>query len=166
MMNLPQLKQDAGFTLIEVLVALVILSVGLFGVASMQLNSLRGNHSAYLRSQGLQYAYEVLDMMRANRANAISATASNNYVIAANEDPATLGKTGVTLDDLQEWRAGLDGTTNANSGLPGGQGAISVTAIDENADSNPDTWLVRITVSWVSNNADDGTPSVVVESKL
>ncbi|NCO52453.1 MAG: type IV pilus modification protein PilV [Deltaproteobacteria bacterium] len=166
MTNLPQIKQNAGFTLIEVLVALVILSVGLLGVASMQLNGLRGNHTAYLRSQGLQYAYEVLDMMRANRANAISATASNNYVIAAGEDPATLGKTGVTLSDLNEWLAGLGGTTNVNSGLPGGQGAISVTAIDENADSNPDTWLVRITVSWVSNNADDATPAVVVESKL
>lgn len=166
MMSLLQMKKNAGFTLIEVLVALVILSVGLLGVASMQLYGLRGNNSAYLRSQGLQYAYEVLDMMRANRTNAISTTASTNYVIAAGEDPATIGKTGVTLDDLQEWLAGLNGTTNGNSGLPGGQGAISVTPINEDADSTPDTWLVHITISWVSNNTDDSTPMVEVESKL
>jgi len=154
-----------GFTLVEVLVALIILSVGLLGVAGMQINGMKGNHNAFLRSQALQYAYEVLDMMRANRDAAISTVYIENYMIAADADPATEGKTGLVLTDLQEWRLGLSGGVagagNPSSGLPGGQGAIAVTA---NADN---TWTVQVTVSWTEGRlADDTTPSVVVETKL
>ena len=154
-------SSQKGFTLMEVLVALVILSIGLLGVAGMQINGMKGNHNAFLRSQALQYAYEMLDMMRANRTAATSATYTSNYTIAADKNPATELKTGVALADLQEWRRGLDGTANAASGLPGGTGAIAVTA---NADN---TWTVNISVAWTEGRlADDTTPSVVVETKL
>ncbi len=154
-------NRQKGFTLVEVLVALVILSIGLLGVAGMQINGMKGNHNAFLRSQGLQYAYEVLDMMRANRTAAISATYTANYSIASDKNPTTEGKTGVALADLLEWRRGLSGASNPSSGLPGGLGAIAVTA---NADN---TWTVNITVSWSEGRlADDTTPSVVVETKL
>ncbi|WP_020674723.1 type IV pilus modification protein PilV [Geopsychrobacter electrodiphilus] len=154
-------KNNQGFTLIEVLVALIILSIGLLGVAGMQISSMRGNHNAYLRSEALQYAYEVADMMRANRTAAISSNGTINYTITATQDPATLLKTGIALTDLQEWRRGLTGASNPASGLPGGQGAIAVVA---NADN---TWTVTITVSWAEGRlADDTTPSVVVETKL
>lgn len=49
MMNLTHLRQR-GFTLIEALVALLVLSIGLLGVAAMQLKSLQGAHAAYQRS--------------------------------------------------------------------------------------------------------------------
>jgi len=158
-------KKNQGFTLVEVLVALIILSIGLLGVAGMQIRGMQGNHNAFLRSQALQYAYEVADMMRANRTAAVSGVATTNYVIAAGQDPAAIpapsGKTGVTLTDLQEWLRGLSGATNPASGLPGGQGAITTTA---NADN---TWTIQITVSWSEGRlADDTTPSVTVETKL
>ncbi|MDX2479355.1 MAG: type IV pilus modification protein PilV [Desulfuromusa sp.] len=155
------IQSNRGFTLVEVLVALVILSVGLLGVAGMQISGMKGNHNAFLRSQALQYSYEILDMMRANRNAAISPTYTQNYVIAAGADPATELKTGVALADLQEWLRGLDGTSNPASGLPNGQGAIAVV---DNLDS---TWDVTVTVSWSEARlADDTTPSVVVETKL
>lgn len=155
------LTKNSGFTLIEVLVALVILSIGLLGVAGMQISSMTGNHNAFLRSQGLQYAYEALDMMRANRSAAISSTYTENYVIVAGDDPATELKTGVALADLQEWLRGIEGTSNPASGLPGGQGAIAV------VDNGDNTWDITVTVSWTEGRlADDTTPSVVVESKL
>ena len=43
-------KQQCGFTLIEALVALLVLSIGLLGVAAMQLEALKGAHAAYQRS--------------------------------------------------------------------------------------------------------------------
>lgn len=42
--------RQRGFTLIEALVALLVLSIGMLGVAAMQLKSLQGAHAAYQRS--------------------------------------------------------------------------------------------------------------------
>ena len=59
--------RSRGFTLVEVLVALVVLSIGLLGVAALQLTSLRSNHSSAMRSQATFLAYDIIDRMRANR---------------------------------------------------------------------------------------------------
>lgn len=61
------MKIERGFTLIEVLVAMVVLSIGLLGLAGLQATSLKSNQSAYHRSQATQLAYEMADRMRANR---------------------------------------------------------------------------------------------------
>ncbi|MCK0506285.1 type IV pilus modification protein PilV [Aromatoleum anaerobium] len=55
-----------GATLIEVLVAVVVLSIGLLGLAGLQMTSLQSNHSAYMRSQASLLAYDLSDRMRAN----------------------------------------------------------------------------------------------------
>lgn len=57
-----------GFSLIEVLVALIVLSIGLLGVCALAFSGTRANDSAYLRTQATYYAYNILDDMRANRA--------------------------------------------------------------------------------------------------
>lgn len=59
-------KNCGGFTLIEVLVTVVILAVGLLGLAGMQAASMRNNHSAYLRSQAVQLSYDMADRVRSN----------------------------------------------------------------------------------------------------
>lgn len=56
-----------GMTLIEVLVTVVIISVGLLGVAALQLTSLQGNQESYVRSQAATLAADLLDRMRANQ---------------------------------------------------------------------------------------------------
>ena len=73
---------SGGFTLIEVLVSIVILSIGLLGIAKLMLFSSRSNDSAYLRSQATELAYEILDNMRANRQEAINLT----YIHRAGRD--------------------------------------------------------------------------------
>jgi type IV pilus assembly protein PilV len=64
-------RRRNGFTLLEVLVALVVLSIGLLGVGKLILFSARANDSAYLRSQATELAYTILDNMRANRQAAL-----------------------------------------------------------------------------------------------
>ena len=59
-------QRSGGFTLIEVLVATVVLVIGLLGVAGMQLVSFQNNQSAYLRTQATFIAAEFIDRMRAN----------------------------------------------------------------------------------------------------
>lgn len=58
--------KQQGFSMLEVLVSIVILSFGLLGVAGMQAAALRYNQTAYLRSIATQLAYDVSDRMRGN----------------------------------------------------------------------------------------------------
>ena len=69
------MNKNAGFTLIEVLIAMLVLAVGLLGLAGLQATSLRNNQSAYNRSQATQLAYDIADRMRANSAGIASYTA-------------------------------------------------------------------------------------------
>lgn len=61
-----------GFSLIEVLVALLILSIGLLGLAALQITSLKFNTDSYFRTQATFSVYDIVDRMRANSA-AVSA---------------------------------------------------------------------------------------------
>ena len=55
-----------GMTLIEVLVALLILTVGILGAAAVQLNSLKYTDSSRMTSQASFIAYDMMDRIRAN----------------------------------------------------------------------------------------------------
>jgi len=104
-------KTQRGTTLVETLVALVVLSVGLLGIAALQMTSLRNNRGAHFRSQAQVMAYDITDRMRANRV----AAELNAYVIAMGATPSA---TGLALTDLQDWKETLRVT------LPGGDGSI------------------------------------------
>ncbi len=70
-LNVPRARRtDAGFTLIEILVAMVVLAIGLLGVAAMQARGMTYNHDAYIRSQISVLAYDMADRMRLNSAAA------------------------------------------------------------------------------------------------
>lgn len=103
---------QAGFTLIEVLIALIILSIGLLGLAGLQATGIRQNHSSLLRSQATILAYDIADRVRANRQDAL---ANNVYNIALG---ASASGSGVALADLTEWKAELA------QKLPSGDGSI------------------------------------------
>jgi type IV pilus assembly protein PilV len=108
-------KHPAGFTLIEVLVALVIISIGLLGLAALQSQGLQDNKSAILRSVAVQSAADILDRMRANRTAALN----GSYNIDLNTAPPTVT---TTLDkiDLSQWKKGLA------LSLPSGNGSVNV----------------------------------------
>jgi type IV pilus assembly protein PilV len=141
-------RRARGFTLVEVLVSLVILSIGLMGIAKLMLLSSHSNDSAYLRSQATDLAYEMLDYMRANSAQA-AAFAYNTAAAVPATNPGFTCVTAIpcanlALYDVYQWGLRL----NANSGvvpagaLPNGQGSVL-------AVSNPNGQTsVTITVSW------------------
>ena len=107
-----KLATQRGATLIEVLVALLVLSIGLLGVAALQVNALQTNASAHVRSQASVLAYDIADRMRANRAVAMAG--GYNVVYATTPTGATLNDL-----DLANWKAALTNT------LPGGEGEIA-----------------------------------------
>ena len=64
-------KLQTGFGLVEVLVALLIVSIGLLGIASLQVLALKNVGSSMERSQAVIQTYSYLDVLRANRAQAV-----------------------------------------------------------------------------------------------
>ena len=79
------MNKSNGFTLIEVLISLVVLSLGLLGLAALQASSLRSNQGAYYRSQAAQFAYNIADRMRANVVEA-SKGATSKYITTDVDD--------------------------------------------------------------------------------
>lgn len=73
----PRRRAQGGFTLIEVLIALVVIALGLLGFAMVQTLSVRYTQSANLRTQATNLAYDLLDQVRANRWQSPQYTAIN-----------------------------------------------------------------------------------------
>ena len=63
-------QRSAGFTMIEVLVAVVVLGIGVLGVAALQTKSLQQGQGSLQATQALALAYDYADRMRANAAAA------------------------------------------------------------------------------------------------
>jgi type IV pilus assembly protein PilV len=70
-----------GFSIVEALVALVVLSVGMLGIAALYVESLRAGRSAIYRTQAVNLASDLADRIRANR------SAGNAYARAVNVEP-------------------------------------------------------------------------------
>lgn len=74
---------QGGFTLVEILVALLVLSFGLIGLAMLQATGLKFNSDSYQRTQATIAAYDIIDRMRANK----TAADAGNYLVSA--EPST-----------------------------------------------------------------------------
>ena len=114
-----------GFSLIEVLVSVVVLSIGLLGLAALQVSGLRVGQSSFYRAQAAQFATDMADRLRANAGEA--RTCDLALTDATPTSPANTCER-----DLAEWR-------NRLRTLPGGNGAVEI-----DAGAN----LVTVTVQW------------------
>lgn len=79
---LPSRQSMQGITLIEVLVAVVILSVGLLGLAGLQMSTLRNNQSAFERSRAIMAIYSITDIMRTDMGDRGALNVSSTFVTA------------------------------------------------------------------------------------
>lgn len=128
------MNKMTGFTLIEVLVSMLILSVGLLGLAGLQVASLRNNQSAYHRSQATQLAYDLADRMRTNVLGVATYTAIPPSRAKVKEPCLTTtgcSQTDMAENDLYEWNSAVSAT------LPSGIGTITAAAGE-----------LTITINW------------------
>ena len=126
------MKRHTGFTMIEILVALLVLSIGLLGLAALQATGLRYNHSSYLRSQAVLQAYDMADRMRANLPG-VQAGAYNNLsgIPSTHTDcgATSCNTTQMAQFDLWQWN------TDNQRLLPSGTGTVVIATVREDASS-------------------------------
>lgn len=134
-------KRQQGFTLLEVMIALLILSIGLLGLAALQTTGLRSNQMASMRTLATQFTYDMMDRMRSNPAG----VAAGEYEIARTDSTATTPAT-TTEIDLAEWR------NNVATRLPNGMSEITLCPSVAMPDCTEVTHVV--TVYWNESRRD------------
>jgi type IV pilus assembly protein PilV len=140
-----------GFSLIEVLVALLVLSIGLLGLAALQTTSLKYNTESYFRTQATYFVYDIVDRMRINSAavasggaydvsdaSAVSTLLSDYGTCRTSScdcDNTSCNSTDLATYDLGKWYDRM------NAILPGAKDSPATIAIDASK-------KVTITVNW------------------
>lgn len=102
------MRQQSGFTLIEVLVAVLILSIGVLGAAGMQFAALQSNKESRNQAVGVRYAQELAEKMRANRLLLSTTPDAYNIVWKSSDGAPSVGtdcaKTTCSLgSDIAKW---------------------------------------------------------------
>lgn len=127
---------EKGFTLIEVLVAILVLSVGLFGLGGLMITGMKNNQSSYQRTQATWLAYDMADRIRTNRSKALE----EDYDVDLATTPGA--DTTIVETDIRAWKAVLART------LPNGRGSIDVVPADRS---------LRVIVEWNDGNGTGGS---------
>lgn len=150
----PTRRRERGFTLIEVLVTVIVLAIGLLGLAALQFSGLRYTHSAYQRSQATILTNDIIDRMRVNR----TVAESGGYVIGIGDNPGSVSCTGAGAScdpgtlagaDLFEWKQSIEAV------LPAGDGAVA-----------QDGATFTVTVQWDDTRGEEDPKTLVVETIL
>lgn len=128
--------RQSGASLLEVLVSVLILAIGLLGIAALQSITLRNTQSSSERTAAIIQSYAMLDMMRANRDAARAGSYNQGLLCAAPEDPAASRVAG----DLDRWIAQLKES----------MGESACGSIDCGAQS------CSVEVQWDDSRASDG----------
>ena len=84
-------RRQRGIGMIEVLIAVLVVSIGFLGMAALQARALSTNNSAMARSMATIASYSILDAMRADLTNAKAGNYNTSSAIAANACPAGTG---------------------------------------------------------------------------
>lgn len=141
--------RQSGVTLVEVLITVVLVSIGLLGLAGLQLTSVRNSSSSNERFMATTLAQDIIERMRANRAGAIGPGKVYNLAMGA-----APGVGGVEGADLNAWKDALE------AALPLGQGSVDV---DNN---NVATVVVQWTDASDMNADDSRSMSLVLSTTL
>ena len=167
-------RAQQGFSMIELLVALLVLSIGLLGVAALMATSMRNSQSANYRTQATNLAYEITDAVRANLINAgryhSDVFSDPTVACPAAARPAQLypAATNPHVLDLQRWYSDLCYQ------LPNGAGRVQVVPSPQIVAATGQTYrtyTVNVDICWSDDrteaaandcdNATDGPDTVI-----
>lgn len=154
---------QAGFSLIELLVSLLILTFGLLGLAALQARATNAEFESYQRSQAVMLANDMVERIRTNRANMgyfkaisnaadgtgyIGATGAGEYTLTCPPSDPT-NRAGADLCEWSELLVGSAESLGANKvgAMIGARGCIFYDASTE-IPGVADTGIFTVAVSW------------------
>ena len=140
-MIIQNINSSRGFTLLEVMIAMVIFSVGVLGLAGIQGISIQNNNTAYMRTIAMQQAYNMSDIIRTNtdnNGNLNTAFSNVSSTLGTAPTPACIGDTSTTCTTAEMaaytiylWKFHL------SEALPSGIGSVNLNGT-----------LYEVTVMW------------------
>jgi len=141
-------RRQRGISIIESLVALVVISVGMLGIAGLYLSSLQASRAAKMRSAAVELVGSLADRIRANRDAAAEYDTSKYGGAPATQSCDTVRCSAAALaqDDLARW------LTDLKAGLPGGTAVTGTVVVTDRARPLSDNYL--ITVTWKESDSD------------
>ena len=158
--SLSKRRGARGFSMIELLVAVLVMGIGVLGITGLQMVSLQNNRGALTRADAVQLAYDILDRMRANPGAAYAGLAIGAAPpVTVDCQAATCTEAQMATFDQAVWKCSLGNWNNnvncvpirngvilplgtAQPGLPSGDGSIAVNG----------GGIVTITVQWQEPN--------------
>jgi type IV pilus assembly protein PilV len=140
-------RRQHGVSLLEVLVAMLILSLGLLGLANLQTVGLRNSHGATLISQASLLAYDIADRIRANPQGAAA------FAGFVTDCPAAMPAGPLVAAELAEWSCSVENLLPAGvgriAGAPNGNGmryTITLEWRDPQLDDAADPWTSQLVI--------------------
>lgn len=121
-------RTTRGFSLIEVLIAMVVLAIGLLGMASLMLTSVQSNQSAAERSAAIVLSYDLIERMRSNPDQVqLYVGDPSTFVDPCLSDDCSAGMTPTQMasNDLAKWASELQAR------IPGSEAMIQQLPNDE-----------------------------------
>lgn len=147
-----EFRCQQGFGLLEVLIALLVISIGLLGMASLQTKATQWQMESYQRSQALILLEDMLNRINSNQ------TYVGCYFTSDSSLPGTWaegtvgynkGCNGISDQDLQSWNDMLLGTGEKLAGGAGASAGALINAVGcvDRPDAS-DTSLYRVSIAW------------------
>lgn len=142
-----------GFSLIEVLIATLILAFGIASIGMMMLATVQNSRSALLRSRAVEFAQDMAERIRNNAPGrqfydtAITTPADNDCFQDSAAVPAPCTSAALAAHDIWHWQQQL---SNVQTGLPSPLATITQTGTPA-----PPNYAIRI--QWTNGQAGDGT---------
>jgi type IV pilus assembly protein PilV len=134
-------KKETGIALIEVLVAVLVLAIGLLGMAAMQVQSSQMTNGAEQRTQAILLTADMMDRIRANRLSSAdyNGVSVDPTATSCATDYAPDATASVSANDITEW------SNLVVCLLPEGTGTVAVNSV---------TGEVTVTVDWAKADTD------------
>lgn len=178
-----------GFTLIEILVSVLVLALGLLGLAALQANGLKNTQLAYNRSQAIHLAQDIADRIRANseavgtyadvnnnnQRDTTEATKPKGQIVAACLTAVGCSKEQLAQTDIRQWHNGIGdalpmgcGSVLRGTGTAGG-GDIDNGCGGKVPESLATTTQITISINWDENNdgnVDQDDPNFMMSFEL
>lgn len=139
--------KSTGFSLIEILVTLLIISIALLGAAGMQSQSMKLNQGGQFRTQAVFLVADLVERMDANKPGAINGgyvlntSSTANTLSTACSTGGTCTSAALATYDLSAWQNVVAATLPQSSW-----------AVVQDVTGNPSTY--RITINWVERKVD------------